>query len=300
VRYYQRPKKDFIGNPQFAISVPEQDPNCIVPNAKEIHVSNPTWTASYPGSGAKLTWKLIRAITGIFTSDDHDHNGRVKSETVVAVKTHYPSKTHQDVFDGITIQFNRAILLLRNPMNAIPSYCNFVYEMGNKLINHSTRAPIFYWIKWRDTHFENELKLWVEHQRYWLDNYSTEKGELYHMSLEDLTSKEKGVETLKSLGEFLKSGGDDIAESMVPPSRMGCIWEMFVDGTVPGERQRRVSLRQGGPTSYPFTEIQFDRMIEELAKLQIEYHSCPKFPATIGDYIRTIQIMREELTQNIN
>ena len=48
--------------------------------------------ASYPGSGALLSWELICAITGFMTSDDvTDLNDLSKNGLVVAVQTHYPT-----------------------------------------------------------------------------------------------------------------------------------------------------------------------------------------------------------------
>lgn len=46
------------------------------------------YAASYPGCGARMTWNLIEALTGLWTGDDWDNNHRGKR--VVTVKTHYP------------------------------------------------------------------------------------------------------------------------------------------------------------------------------------------------------------------
>jgi hypothetical protein len=273
---------------QVGISVPEQNPDCIVPDAAERSVRNPAWTASYPGSGAKLTWKLIRAITGIFTSDDHDHNGRVEKGTIVAVKTHFPSHTHPHIFHQDKLKhISRVVLLTRNPINSIPSYHNFVYEQQNGLLNHSTRAPVDVWIKWRNLFYEQELQAWVDHQKYWLDKYPS--GAFHLVSMEHLTSAEKGPDTLYMLGRFLANGEPDIAETLVPPDRMRCIWDMFVNGNVPGERERRHSHRSGGPKVYPFTQLQLDQMISALEKLKNEYPSCPELATVLDEYILNIQ-----------
>jgi hypothetical protein len=273
---------------QVGVSVPEQDPECVVPDAAEKSVRNPAWTASYPGSGAKLTWKLIRAITGIFTSDDHDHNGRVEKGTIVAVKTHFPSHTHPHIFHQEKLKhIGRAVLLTRNPINSIPSYHNFVYEQQNGLLNHSTRAPVEVWIKWRNLFYEQELQAWVDHQKYWLDNYPSDAFHL--VSMEHLTSADKGPDTLAMLGRFLANGEPDIAETMVPPDRMRCIWEMFVNGKVPGERERRHSHRSGGPKVYPFTQFQLDQMISALETLKNEYPSCQELATVLDEYIVSIQ-----------
>jgi hypothetical protein len=280
---------------QLGVSVPDQNPDCEVPNAAEVAVTNPVWAASYPGSGAKLTWKLIRAITGIFTSDDHDHNGRVAKRMVVAVKTHFPSHTPAEVFEKDDLKrISRAVLLTRNPINSIPSYHNFVYEVQNSLLNHSTRAPIEAWIKWRNALFEQELQAWIDHQKYWLDNYN----DLHLISMEHLTSDDRGPATIQRLGQFLASGGNDISDAMVPYDRMPCIWEMFVHGKVPGERVRRHSHRSGGPKTYPFTEAQMEQMISAIAQFKNEYGpNHPDLAMILDEYIVTIQEHKGKLEQ---
>jgi len=282
---------------QLGVSVPDQNPDCEVPNASEVSVASPAWTASYPGSGAKLTWKLIRAITGIFTSDDHDHNGRVAKGMVVAVKTHFPSHTPLEIFDKENLKgIGRAILLTRNPINSIPSYHNFVYEVQNGLLNHSTRAPIEAWIKWRNALFEQELLAWIDHQKYWLDNYPRDK--LHLVSMEHLTSNDRGPTTIQHLGQFLAAGSQDIAESMVPYDRMPCIWDMFVHGKVPGERERRHSHRSGGPKTYPFTQLQLEQMIAALAQFKNDYGGQhPDLAFILDEYIVTIQEHKGKIEQ---
>lgn len=285
-----------VTDSRLGVSVPEPDSGCVVPDVAEKPVRHPVWTASYPGSGAKLTWKLIRAITGIFTSDDHDHNGRVEKGMIVAVKTHYPSHTPPEVFLSDKVKhISRAVLLTRNPINSIPSYHNFVYEQQNGLLNHSTRAPVDAWIKWRNTFFEEELRAWVDHQKYWLDNYSPDAFHL--VSMEQLTSPERGPHALYKLGQFLAKGEPDIAESLVPAERITCIWDMFVNSKVPGEAERRNSHRSGGPAKYPFTSDQLDRMIAALEKLKTEYRDSPDLLMILDEYVLTIQTTKFGIDQ---
>ncbi len=85
---------------------------------------SPTYQASFPGSGARMTWNLVIALTGIAINDDHNHAG-VGYDRVVAVKTHYPLDYGRYIEDDA--KFRGAILLLRNPMTAVPSFFNFKY-----------------------------------------------------------------------------------------------------------------------------------------------------------------------------
>jgi len=70
---------------------------------------------------------------------------------------------------------------------------------------------------------------------------------------------------------------------------MGCIWDMFVNGKVPGERERRHSHRSGGPTVYPFTQLQLDQMISALETLKNQYPSCRELTTVLDEYILNIQ-----------
>ena len=112
-----------------------------------------TYAASYPGCGARMTWNLVEALTGLWTGDDWNNNGRGRE--VVTVKTHYPQS------NGILVDFDleiqRAFVVVRNPLQSIPSFFNHIYEMRNHLPVHSQRAPVEEWIKWRDHYLDIEI-----------------------------------------------------------------------------------------------------------------------------------------------
>jgi hypothetical protein len=274
-------------------------PQCGV-NLPEERLVNPSWIASYPGSGAKLTWKLIRAITGLWTSDDHDHNGRVESGLVVAVKTHFPSHTPKEVFFKPSLQrIQRAILILRSPLASIPSYHNFVYEQMNKLRNHSTRAPIEVWLKWRDEFFEAELRKWVDHAQYWIENYSES---LFLLPFEHLTSPTTGIETLTQLSVFFANADSEIGNHMVPPQQLPCIWEMYVKGKNLGsvESKARHSHREGRPIEYPYTNVQLRTMITVILQLRDTSHTVVGLHDLLTEYAQLIQntITQQAITYN--
>ena len=80
-----------------------------------------SYAASYPGCGARMTWNLVEALTGLETGDDWNNNGR--GSEVVTVKTHYPQS------NGILPEFDerihRAFIVIRNPLESIPSVSSF-------------------------------------------------------------------------------------------------------------------------------------------------------------------------------
>lgn len=65
------------------VSLALPDGDCVIrPALKPTRPLAPTFTASYPGSGAKMTWNLVQALTGIVTGDEHRHNQQSWSEAV--------------------------------------------------------------------------------------------------------------------------------------------------------------------------------------------------------------------------
>lgn len=178
------------------------------------HPVTPTFTASYPGSGAKMTWNLIEAITGLVTGDDFQINGH---DNMVSIKTHYPSHEGREVPGAENIP--RAILLLRHPLHSIPSYYNYLYEMENHLENHSTRAPLEAWIAWRDANFDRQLQVWKKHTEYWMDHYSPVNRLV--VSYERMTSDDNGPVEATRVAEFL-SRSEGVTTR--PPEEIPCIW----------------------------------------------------------------------------
>lgn len=280
-------------------SPPSAMQECKVPETKEVHVENPTWTASYPGSGAKLTWKLVRALTGIYTGDDHDHNGRVKRSVVVAVKTHFPSHTPPEVMEKPQLDIlRRVILLVRNPLTALPSFHNFVYEQEHGLRNHSTRAPVDFWIRWRNELFEAEIQKWVGHIQHWVHKFPREEDKLFLLPFEHLTSQDGGISMLQAMGGYLARAGEDVASRMTPTTELPCIWENFVNkGQVPGEKARRQSHRSGGPRSYPYTEDQLNYALQALRQLKNESSTFAQLAALLDEYIDDIEQRKVHLAE---
>jgi hypothetical protein len=250
---------------------------------------NPTMIASYPGSGAKLTWKLIRAVSGYMTSDDAiDLNNLSKTKQVIAIKTHYPARGSTPALFAPYNDVPRSVLLIRNPFNAIPSFHSFIYEQSLQLTGHSQRAPVNRWITWRDKHFEMELDLWVTHTRFWMTHHPSEDRLI--VPYEYLIKRGSGPTELRKLRTFLEafvfgdSGGNSNLKGMphrekgkgsvtimrTSKEQTGCIWDHIVmkrddQGTNKG------SMREGGPTVWPYTKEQAHLMIQELERLKLDY-----------------------------
>ncbi len=157
----------------------------------------PIFAASYPGSGSKMLWNVIEGLTELWTGDEWFQNGHSLADEVVSVKTHYPQSNGRQV--PWEDKISRAIVLLRSPLHAIPSYHNYLYEYQNKLPPHSTRAPVEAWIEWRDAHFLKELVAWQNHILYWMKKYTDEN--ILVVSYEHLV---RGPESIGDIADFLR------------------------------------------------------------------------------------------------
>lgn len=265
-----------------------------VPTPKASPV-NPVIAASYPGSGAKLTWKLLRGITGMWTGDDHDHNGWVGKGMAVSIKTHYPalvSEVTEKLWEDISARSKRVIILLRHPLNALPSYHNFEYEQRNNLPNHSTRAPLEAWEQWRDGTYREQLGNWERLVRHYMEHFGLEDRLV--VQFEKMSSKDQDVSLaeVRRIGKFLKDGDDRI--ELVEESNLPCVWETIVaDKRVGFEGKRRHSLRKGGAVKYPFKPEQLDDMEAMLRRLSEYWQLKP----AMEEYLEMIEDERRELAR---
>jgi len=238
---------------------------CPIPPPR-IKPTNPTMVASYPGSGAKLTWKLIRGISGLMTSDDAvDNLDLSKQGLVVAIKTHYPARGSNPHYFEPYQDVPRSVLLIRNPLNAIPSFNSFLYEQSMGMTGHSVRAPVSAWIEWRDRHFDSELQLWMNHTEYWMKHHSLENRLI--LPYENLIQPGSGPAELMKLRNFLEQSG---VKMKTPPENNECIWD-FIVVKREDEGTKKGSMRQGGPSFWPYTNEQIDKLKGALGKIMSEW-----------------------------
>ena len=133
---------------------------------------------SYPRSGNTLLRTLLERTTGIVTGSDtrpdrtlskalaEAHNlvgeGLVQRNKTCFVKTHWPERVGCQVFEG-----HRAILIVRNPFDAIDSYWNL-----NVTNTHTETVTDDVYDLFRGK-FEqlakNEINIWCDYHHYWLE-----------------------------------------------------------------------------------------------------------------------------------
>jgi len=294
---------------QRQLSVALKDGGCFVlPSQEPGPEVKPVFAASYPGSGARMTWNLIEALTGLVTGDEWYSNGRVKD--VVTVKTHHPHEQGRLV--PWAYEIKRAFILSRNPMQAIPSYHNFLYEFENKLKNHSTRAPVEEWIKWRDQLFYKQLKVWINHMEYWLDTYEPKNRIV--VPYEHLINPTQGPLVTEELNEFLGQGP---GVTPIPRESVKCVWETVVNyksGKVPNQRQALPkdvkfvgnypifpSSSREGPKERPYNEDQLDALIEAVDHIRTKYKAeGGRLISSMEMYIGKIQESKNKLQESKN
>lgn len=199
--------------------------------------------SSYPGSGSRLQRLVVEAMTGIVTTDDTFSNGR---HNVIAIQTHYPCPVGRE-FPGAQDIF-KAIVFVRHPMDALPSYYNEIYasEKGGGLdigIPAATAdvAPLQDWIAWRDIAFARELETWRKHFSYWMDRYS--RLNRLVVPYEQLVSRKYGPDLVIEMAAFLRQGNNAI--TTVEPEELPCIWQTIVkQGGGDTSVRRRLQLLQ--------------------------------------------------------
>jgi len=177
----------------------------------------PTALASYPGSGSTLTRLLLESTTGVWTgsvygdvslynAQPHPFRGEKTTQDVVVVKTHGPWR-EQNTFEAA----ERAILVLRHPFHAIPSFYNWLYGyQQHKGIAHQVQAPQDAWETWRGPNVPLEISAWCRHVSYWMDRFRSNPAQLFIATFEELVHADHGPQVLSEMVHFLGFAPDAV------------------------------------------------------------------------------------------
>jgi Sulfotransferase domain len=137
-----------------------------------------TLLVSYPRSGNTLVRSLLERSTGVVTGSDTrpDRNlsrelaeqynlvgeGVTQASLVAFIKSHWPERIGNKAYSA-----TRAILLVRNPYDAIDSYWNM-----NATLSHTRTLKDEAYEQFRDK-FErlvlNEIEIWMNFLQYWIE-----------------------------------------------------------------------------------------------------------------------------------
>lgn len=209
-----------------------------------------------------------------------------------------------------TNKIQTAILLIRNPLDMLPSYFKFLYrhEFGNGV---AAEVPIDKWVAWRNEHYMEQLEKWVEHTKWWMDNYS---GRIMILPFEKLTDPDEGWIVLKNIGIFLSqvdTPEGTVTKNLVPEADLPCLWDLMIGQTVPpdsilgkvmadnagkklSKNQRRAALKNANPP-YPFTIDQMDEMMKVLKNVKKTYNQVPQIHDAMAQYIRAITVAKKKV-----
>lgn len=161
-----------------------------------------TLIVSYPRSGNTLVRTLLERTTGLVTGSDtrpdrslskelaeqHGLTGEGVTTHRAFVKTHWPERTGNRIFLGA-----RAILLVRNPYDAIDSYWNM-----NATKSHTKSVTAAVYDRFRDKFrglVKNEIHIWNKFLDYWLKE---EDCPVLVVRFEDLI-RDPGTELLRMM-----------------------------------------------------------------------------------------------------
>ena len=219
-------------------------------------------------------------------------------DRVVAIKTHYPFSgegEHLELLENR--QFDRAILVMRSPLHAIPSFFNQIYEKRHGLPSHTQRGTEEEWIKFRDNpqwgfeHNVNQYELMITH---WMEQFSL-RNRLLIVTYETLVNERSGPTQSMRIAEWLQrtEGVEAMNEQFIP-----CIWEKVVmsrgwhgeageDGLVP-ERPRFTlkETKRKGRYRRSFTDENLQDVMDMLRRLRDRYQYDPQLVSIVEQYMQ--------------
>jgi hypothetical protein len=193
--------------------------------------------------------------------------------------------------------FTRAIVLLRNPLNAVPSYFNLLYERKHHLPNHSTRGSNEEWREYRD-HLGHglyyQLKMFESFALYWMERFRESRSDLLLVSYEELTSDTGHVAARRML-DFLMEGSEGLHVDL---DKIECVWRTVVKfkdlSEAQSQQQRSMevkanphSLREG-PKDRPYTKQHLEEMMLVLNRLMEGSSSDQEFVRIIQGYLEVV------------
>jgi hypothetical protein len=247
----------------------------------------PIWFPGYPGSGSELVRVMVEQISGLKGGNIY-HTGKTGCRTTnhpATCKTHCPimvtNSCPKKASPHLNYYHHNALLLIRNPRYALPSYVNFKWEFqqrrkGNEMISHSKQAPLEFWKQIRNDNFTDLFTGWRETLVWWV---GVGHPHPYNVSLvvpyEQLTNPQQGPVLL---GKIAKEFRDANISSVVSSAeQMECLWRNVVLSK--NSTTKRSSEERYVPTFTLDQQSHFLKVLDELI-------------ATFADRIDVVQILQ--------
>jgi hypothetical protein len=182
-----------------------------------------------------------------------------------------------------TSKVQNAILLLRNPLDVMPSYFKFLYHFEITQ-DPTAEPPVDRWVAWRNENFNDQVAKWAEHTDWWIKNYYS-TGKLFVVQFEDFVDRKKGPEALKSIGAFLGQVDPVAVSNITPENEIPCIWNKVIGETVPKTFKKGAA---SGLPHFPFTVEQLENIVTVLKNLKKEHIGTPQVSQILADYVKKV------------
>lgn len=219
-----------------------------------LSVSQPTWLASFPGSGSELLRELVQASTGFATDEVYNRDTDCQDSSVIMCKTHWPLRIGGDARKWGAPPVARAprfasdvFVLVRHPAEALPSFFNYKWEMQHHVQDHSQQGTEEEWNAWRDRRFDQDLENWKRLLRVWATQM-TPYNVAHVIAYEDLVDGRKGPRLFQTITEHLQAtvsrpiyGFDDPENAFNDNAvtQWTCLWKKIVQERAAKKRRTR-------------------------------------------------------------
>jgi hypothetical protein len=235
---------------------------------------------AYPGSGSALFRQFIQALAGPKRAHGSVYNGEQCQEPgIVTCKTHWPCMLPEPSKPRSAI--SEAIVLIRHPKEAIPSWFSNNWESHNNLPTHSIQAPENDWLKWRDAgHFEEALMKYKVFVQTWDDN------NYLVVPYQAITSPTMGPALLAQVVRYLFNADTYSDEKVITdlwPS-IQCVWQKVA-------KERATAKRKSRNYSPSFTPEQHQAILNVLQELS-QTLSDGNLKLTMLGYIHDMNLLQ--------
>ena len=236
----------------------------------------PVWLASFPGSGSELLRSLVEGLTGHPTDEVYNRASDCNYHPVLC-KTHWPlwigghrhwGPVHRPSFA------DSSIVLLRNPLHAIPSFFNYKWEESHGVPDHSMQGSEEDWIEWRDRRFDGTLQAW----KHLLETWDAGLYVVY----EDLVDPVQGPVVLEEVGRLLEQVGTPVQQHSYD-----CLWKTVV-------QERATQKRRPNHTTPRFTKAQLTAMRDVLTSME-----NPALASVLRGYTAQVEALLLSSTQSL-
>jgi len=250
-----------------------------------------TLLASYPGSGERFTWRVIKALTNKEIADDWNYSQNLE-ENILTVKSSFPHKAGKWSWGS---KMDQVMYLIHNPRYAIPSYHNLLFELDfagdeasslARVFNlYTERPPLQDWYTWRDDNYASEMSNWVDHIDFWMQGGLNETTNEIHgrcvnseiqcapkaiIDYSALYNVDPGLEFEKIQTVLQASGDVGLISAKARICALDAVWERT---DLHSANRNKVGTINA--PAYDFTSAQLTNMIQSTTVLKDKYATAP-------------------------